>query len=253
MEGVILLEGELQLDILHCTLKPQARGLLPGTNLPFVSDMPVGHGLVINIERSIVGRISLPGHTHRLSIQDSIVDGGTASAISGDFGEGPACLLAAPGTFDEFGPLASLARSTIFGQVSVKELTDASSVIFRDTVNVHNRQSGSVRYCYVPPGSKTPQRYRCQPDLALRVREHSTVSDGAHGRLRPTFTSEVYGHPGYAQLGLQCPPEIRSGAEDGSEMGVFSLLYQPQRRTELRYALAEYLPFGQEAGIFYVN
>jgi hypothetical protein len=71
--------------------------------------------------------------------------------------------------------------------------------------------------------------------------------------MRPSFTSEVYGHPGYAQLGLRCPGEIQNGAENDSEMGVFNHLYQSQRRAELRLALAEFLPFGQEAGVFYVN
>jgi hypothetical protein len=45
----------------------------------------------------------------------------------------------------------------------------------------------------------------------------------------------------------------QAGAEDGSEMGVFSLLQQPQREANLRIALDEYLRFGLEAGIFFVT
>jgi len=151
----------------------------------------------------------------------------------------------------EFGPPTTVARSTIFGRVSVKELT-ASDSIFTGRVEVHNRQSGSVRYSYLAFESKTAQRYRCQPDLALQgisKQERQSIIR----QMQPSFTSEVYGHPGYAQLGLQCPREIQVGAENGSEMGVLNQLYQPQRRAELRLALFEYLPFGQEAGIFYVN
>ena len=36
-------------------------------------------------------------------------------------------------------------------------------------------------------------------------------------------------------------------------MGAFHDLYQPQRETNLRVALDEYLRFGLEAGIFYVT
>ncbi len=72
-------------------------------------------------------------------------------------------------------------------------------------------------------------------------------------RLQPRFTSTHYGDPGYAQLSQSCAPEIRTGGEDGSEMGVFYYLKQPQREANLRASLDEYLRFGLEAGIFYVT
>jgi photosystem II stability/assembly factor-like uncharacterized protein len=68
---------------------------------------------------------------------------------------------------------------------------------------------------------------------------------------KPIFTSEKYGEPGYAQLSQVCAKEIRTGAEDNSEMGVFNSLKQPQREANLRASLKEYLRFGLEAGIFY--
>jgi hypothetical protein len=69
----------------------------------------------------------------------------------------------------------------------------------------------------------------------------------------PSFTSIHYGDPGYAQLHLKSPIEIRTGAEDGAEMGVFCHLKQPQRETNLRIRLEEYLPFGLDPGIIYVT
>jgi phytoene dehydrogenase-like protein len=50
-----------------------------------------------------------------------------------------------------------------------------------------------------------------------------------------------------------CPEEIRTGAEDGSEVGAFSSLMQPQREANLRIRLAEYLPFGLDPGLIYVT
>ena len=72
-------------------------------------------------------------------------------------------------------------------------------------------------------------------------------------RVRPQFTSLRYGDAGYCQLSRSCADEIRKGADDESEMGAFHDLYQPQRETDLRVRLDEYLRFSLEAGIIYVN
>ena len=45
----------------------------------------------------------------------------------------------------------------------------------------------------------------------------------------------------------------QNGAEDGSEMGVFCHVKQPQRESNLRIRLDEYLPVGLDAGIVYVT
>ena len=65
----------------------------------------------------------------------------------------------------------------------------------------------------------------------------------------PRFTSTRYGKPGYAQLAPWCPDEITRGAEDGSEMGAFHDLFQPQRGDNLRSRLVEYTPAASDAGI----
>ncbi len=72
-------------------------------------------------------------------------------------------------------------------------------------------------------------------------------------RVTPAFTSTSYGHAAYTQLRLATASEIRTGAEDGAEMGVWNLLQQPQREANLSQALDEYLRFGLEAGVIYVN
>ena len=71
--------------------------------------------------------------------------------------------------------------------------------------------------------------------------------------LQPSFTSAFYGDPGYAQLSQNCAIEIRTGAEDGSEMGVFYSLKQPQRQDNLQTNLKEYLRFGLQIGTFYIT
>ena len=57
----------------------------------------------------------------------------------------------------------------------------------------------------------------------------------------------------FGQLTRSTPIEIRSGAEDEAEMGAFRSLYQPQRESNLRVRLEEYLRFGLEAGIIFAT
>jgi hypothetical protein len=138
----------------------------------------------------------------------------------------------------------------------------ASGVIFNDSVIVEKNQECCVRYSHVPPGSITPQRFRCQPDLALaretklhdlagRVFTDSEKND-IISRVAPSFTSVRYSDSSYCQLGRDCVPGLTTGGEDGTEMGAYSFLLQPQREANLRAVLDEYLRFGLEAGIFYI-
>ncbi|MCX6674673.1 MAG: hypothetical protein NTY37_12955 [Methanothrix sp.] len=160
---------------------------------------------------------------------------------------------------DQPGPQASLERVTVFGKVHVKELRLACDVIFTDIVHSERQQAGCVRFSYVPENSKTPRRYHCQPDMALDAAKEikgelkEDEIKAVYARMRPSFTSVRYGNPAYAQLSQNCAQEIRTGAEDGSEMGAFGSLLQPQREANLRIRLEEYLPFGLEAGIIYVT
>ena len=175
------------------------------------------------------------------------------------------------------GPVTTLERVTVLGPVHFKELTLGSEVIFTDRVRAVRRQAGCVRFSTVPPGSQTPRRFRCQPELAITtaLEQAQEQAGGALdpvsreaierqivGRLTLAFTptrhsdpaiSNQYSDPAYGQLSLTCPAEIRTGAEDGSEMGAFSFLKQAQRTANLQSNLEEYLRFGLEAGIFYVT
>ena len=118
----------------------------------------------------------------------------------------------------------------------------------------------------MPRGSITPRRYRCQPQLAidqaveareaevgapLTEAERDLINNRIARWLVPSFTALRASHPAYGQLRLATPDEIRRGASDESEMGVYHHLFQPQRETNLRIRLDEYLRFGLEAGLFF--
>jgi hypothetical protein len=131
------------------------------------------------------------------------------------------------------------------------------------SITVARRQLGCMRFCYAPPGSRTPRRYECQPDLVDAIVElaYAAAPDAERLRardnerlcVRPQFNSVRYGMPSYCQLAQTCASEITRGADDESEMGVFHDLYQPQRAANLRARLDEYMPAGMEAGIIYAS
>jgi hypothetical protein len=175
------------------------------------------------IDHSIVGPIT--AHVDaRVSAISSIVDAGSDKALA--YAEAP----------------LRLDGVTVFGRVESELLEYVSDSILTGIVTARRRQEGCVRFSYVPPGSLTPRRYRSLP-----VRE----ADGA--RVRPVFTSTVHGDPGYAQLSMRTPEEIRTGSEAQSELGAFRDASLPRREAHLRARLDEYLRFGLEAGIFHAT
>jgi hypothetical protein len=211
-----------QLTLRHCTL-------VPGANSSLIVEAPT---VRVVIDHSIVGGLRVAANAH-VSITDSIVDATSESAVA--FG-GPAGPPNAPG-----GTLR-IERSTVIGQVYTHELELASNSIFLSPVVSDKKQQGCVRFSHLPLSSQAPRRFRCQP---------TSAEDEL--RVRPQFTSLLYGDPGYGQLSLRCAREIREGADDEAEMGVFHDLFQPQRETNLRVRLKEYLRFRLEAGVFYVT
>jgi hypothetical protein len=259
--GTITIRGNLgELDLVHCTLVPGVRLNEDGTaqfpDRPSLVIDDTNVRLRVQIDHCIVGALRVPLEVVSLTVRDSIVDAVGLNAA-----------IAANDAASREGPTTVLERTTVFGRVRLKELRLASEVIFDGRVITERRQAGCVRFSYVPPGSQTPRRYHCQPDLAIekaideRLALNPVITQAERDQIRnvvesemvPSFTARRYGLPSYAQLALRCPEEIRTGAEDGSEMGAFSELKQPQRETNLRIRLEEYLPFGLDAGIIYVT
>ena len=262
VEGFVHATGDLAgVRIIHSTIAPGrsiAEGTAPSTDPSIVIDGAGPGGAVINahlelqLASSVAGPISCPETCRALQVLDSIVDGLGGAAISAS-GGGHAAPL-------------TIQRSTVLGAVAVHEL-EASESLFTGNVDVARTQAGCVRFSFVPRGSRTPRRHRCQPDLGIRARLDAALADDpalpqaeqdairafVAGWLVPSFATVAYGQPEYCQLRLTAPLEIRTGAEDGSEMGVYCQLKQPQRESNLRIRLDEYLPFGLEAGLIYVT
>ncbi|MEU5977655.1 hypothetical protein [Streptomyces sp. NPDC047315] len=192
----------------------------------------------VEIDRCVLGTIEVIGDevAHDplpIHLRDSVLDatGHDRAALSApDCRHAHAVLLAH--------------RTTVIGEVHTHAVAIAENSLFTGVLRVARRGVGCLRFCYVPPGSRTPRRHRCQPDL---------VGGDEAARVRPLFTSERYGTAAYGQLAAGCAEEITRGADDGSELGSFHDLHQPQRLDSLRARLAEYTPAGTDAGIVIVN
>ena len=258
IEGAFELSGGLHLTLQHCTLVPgrmlsfSGEAVYPDRDSLVVKE--TSDELTVAIKKSILGSIRMPVNSRCLSIEDSIIQSPPLTTGEVEY------AIAGNDSGTEPGPPVHVVRSTILGPVFVKELVMASETLFSRQVNVQRQQEGCVRFSYVPADSLTPRRYHCQPDEALEAATEELgkgltlkETEMILARLDPQFTSMRYGEPGYAQLGPGCAEEIRTGAEDGSEIGAFCSLKQPQREANLNIRLQEYLPFGMEPGFIYIT
>ena len=253
LEGLVISGGTLQLTapaagddeprelvLRHCTLVPGLALHSDGSAVsPGAASLVVENPFAtVRLEQCIVGALQVAGDA-KVSLVDCIVDASSPEAVAfkGTAPAGPGAEM-------------TIRDSTVIGKLHVRLMELASNTLFfargaatigwPAPVWVQRKQEGCVRFCFVPAGSLVPQRFRCVPD-------------DAHPDALPHFTSLRYGDPGYAQLRGATGASIRQGADDGGEIGVMHPLHQPQRETNLRIRLDEYLRFGLHAGIFYAT
>jgi hypothetical protein len=260
--------GLRRLIIRHCTLVPGLTLQTDGT--PASPDAPglvvEAEDVTVEIERSIVGAIRTV-ESAQVSALDTIVD-----ATGPDPGGVDRFAFAA---LDSEGPggWLTLIDATVIGRIHAAAMPLVSNAILdarpgpagEPPVRSVRKQIGCVRFSYVPSGSLTPRRHRCQPELAaaqaIRDAERRDPSLPevskqrlrrlADARVRPVFTTRRYGRPAYLQLVRATDRGIREGADDEGSMGAYHKLYEPQRESDLRVRLGEYLPFGLESGILF--
>jgi hypothetical protein len=231
--------GTLELIVRNCTIRPDKND----------NDGIAWSGAsgTLTLEHSLCTTIVLPTTDVDASISDSIVDAGTATALTAGS--------------------VSIVRSTVFGSATVREVGLISNSIITGTVTSTRTQHGCVRYSYLPGDSVVPQRYRCQPDGAaqaaidaaaiadptLTPTQLKAIGDLAAAQVAPQFTDTDAGDPAYAQLSVWCPPQISAGADDGGEMGVFHDLFGEIREANLLYRLDENLRISLDAGVLHAS
>jgi len=137
----------------------------------------------------------------------------------------------------------------VIGKVHTRTIQLASNTIFfarrprRDpwpaAIWASRRQTGCVRFCWLPFDSITPRRYLCLPPDAL-----------SEAALTPKFITLRFGQPGYALLSGDVPLAIWHGADNGSQIGVYYQIQETEAVRNVQLRAPEYLPVALESGIF---
>ena len=264
---IVVLESAMlrRLTLRHCTLVPglslDIEGEPPSVPEPSLVIDP--SGVTIEIDRCIVGPLAI-AEGSGVQITDSIVDATAQDEIA----------FAGPPSVGQVGGTLKIDSSTVIGRIHTAEMTLVSNSILlaapqagdpTPPIRSDRKQAGCVRFSYLPENARVPRRYRTQPDLAIKTAleealkqnpeltadQKDQIDRETRTRVRPIFSDLHYGQPDYAQLDSATAAEIRTGADDESEMGAFHHLFAPQRETNINVRLDEYLRFGLEAGIFF--
>ena len=118
--------------------------------------------------------------------------------------------------------------------MSVRVL-EASEVIFADDVEVEDRFHGCVRFSRVTGTSVLPRVHRVTVDTPVKVVSHNRL------------------HAAWWRLSPDCDAAILGGAENGSELGAFSLLQFRARMSGFSRRLEEFTPAGLTTGIIRID
>jgi hypothetical protein len=147
------------------------------------------------------------------------------------------------------GPDLCVEDSTLIGKVRARTLTLASDSIFHARLGASDpwqaavwasrRQAGCVRFCSLPFGSITPRQYECLPP-----------DQASEAVLAPQFITARYGHPAYLLLSGDCPVAVWTGADNGSQLGVYLQAQETEAVSNVALRAPEYLPARLESGIF---
>ena len=226
----------------HCTLVPGFAVDIRGQ--PLFPDNPSlvvePAGLEVTVARSILGAVRATSLV-AFTASDTILDATSATGV--------AYAAPAVGANDPSGGALTLVGCTVIGKLHSTQfalISDcivwawlAAADLWSAPMVADRRQTGCVRFTYLPARAVTPRRFQCV--------------EKSQGTPQPLFFALRYGHPGYCKLLATTSDRIRRGANDTGEMGVFHYLLAPLREADLRIRMQEYLPVGMEFGLIYQN
>jgi hypothetical protein len=222
VEGrLVLAESWDRVEITHCTLDPGGEQVrdAPGdaVAIQYVTLEISGFIEELIIDHSIVGPIlgtnsSLDGcAVGKLIIRDSIVmsiDSNVPQAIDVELGE------------------VYLERSTVVGGITANRIYASDSLVTGAGV-IADRQNGCFRFSAGVEGG-WPRAYESY----------------FFSQFDPAWVhSQRFGDADFLRLTDLAPEEIRMGAENHCEMGVWNHLLDEIKRTDLQAKLGEFMPF----------
>ncbi len=178
----------------------------------------------VTVTRCILGPLAIDSD-YTVSISDSIIDGGSGIEASA-----PAYAIhgATGMAATEWGPELSVSGVTIFGRTRVENVTGQGG-IFVHGLEAHDNQKGCVKFSYFA-------------EDVNRLPPHHACVFGTDAVL--AFTSETFGHAGYAQLKLSSDRRILENGPARDEMGAFGYLRNTAKWKNVNIRYREFMPVG---------
>ncbi|MFO7565979.1 MAG: hypothetical protein R6X02_25270 [Enhygromyxa sp.] len=220
--GKLVLAGTWdRVEIRHCTLDPGGEKIRVAADkvvpIPYVSLEIQGFIEELIVDSSVLGPVvenvsgAEPCSVGKFTIRDSVV-------ISPDQAETPAIST-------QFAEL-HVERSSIVGDLIVNRLYASDSLIV-GAGTIADLQHGCFRFSAGVEGTwPRPFESHFYPSFPAAWIETLT-----------------FGQPGFLRLSELAPIELREGAENHCEMGVYNKLIEPIKRADLRNKLEEFMPF----------
>ncbi|HEX7048862.1 MAG TPA: hypothetical protein VF188_01520 [Longimicrobiales bacterium] len=170
----------------------------------------------LEIENGIVGPVTAAANVEAVRIRDTVVQHPAATMVHP---EAHTALTAAHAV--------AIERTTVIGAIAAGTLEASNSILFGSAA-IGDPASSCLRYSRIHADPGPVSAFRCTTAF-------------------PVFVSIRYGRPGYAHLHPNTAAAVRSGGEEGGEMGAFYRAGNPWRTQNVRRKLEEYAPAGIEA------
>jgi hypothetical protein len=176
--------------------------------------------------RSVVTGPVLMDTGYTLEITDSIIDaaGGAANDPKARF-----CISSATDPKRGWGPPSEVYGVTFLGPVRVESICGRGG-IWTGTLEVHNNQTGCIRYSYFSgAGDRLPQILGCVKG-----------SDG----VRLQFVSKVFEESAYGQLHHTSAYEMLEQGPGSDAMGAFGFEHEAHKWRNIQIRFREFMPVG---------
>ncbi|MCX6243095.1 MAG: hypothetical protein NTU98_00170 [Bacteroidetes bacterium] len=213
-----IINGPFRCVILkNCTLDPGDQ-MDPFSPVPLIINSSVEF---LVIDSCITGPIITgpKGHIENIIIRDSIVQSVNKKVTYAPTKE--TAILLNDG-------MLNMERVTVFGELIAHRLR-ASETLITGLATVTDTQNGCFRFSAGIENSRLPKRYE----------SHLFPSDTGYW-----FISGKFGQPWYGAFSESAPAVLKTGSEDGSEIGAYCNLLNPVKMESLDKKAGEYMPFG---------
>jgi len=256
--GTVPLAGQLLLSGIWLAGRLLVSGDAPSSIVISDSTLVPGHGLLSGGDPMHPGEPSVVVSVEGASVSlNQVISGPVAVAETGSLritgsvvdATSPYYVAVAGPDLASAGADLHVEDSTLIGKVRTRTITFASNSIVRArrgaadpwlaAVWASRTQAGCVRFCSLPADSITPRRYECLPP-----------NPASEAVLDPGFITVRYGDPAYLLLSGDCPMAVWTGADNGSQLGVYHQVEETQAVRNVQIRAPEYLPARMEAGVF---